>query len=193
MNNKFAGKSDEAVKRATGKSWDEWFKILDSAKASKMVHKDIVKLLHGKGLIKKGKGWPANRSFNEGWWVQSIVVGYEEKIGRRVVGQIADGNFSTSTSLTLEGTMDSVLKQWEKLVKGKTEFDKVKIRGDSRISVTPKWRYWKADLIDGSKINTDISEKGTVKILLSVTHYKIKDKKSSEKWKVYWKEFVEKI
>lgn len=36
MTNKFAGKSDEAVKKATGQTWDEWFKILDKENASKM-------------------------------------------------------------------------------------------------------------------------------------------------------------
>ncbi|HVF69755.1 MAG TPA: hypothetical protein VNA13_04300 [Xanthomonadales bacterium] len=181
MDTKYAGKSDEAVRKATGKSWDEWFKILDEGKVSEMPHKEIVLWLWDKGLVKSG------------WWAQSIVVGYEQKIGRRVAGQIAEGNFSTATSATLAGTMDSVLKQWEKLVKGKTEFGKVKIEGESRISVTPKWRYWKADLVDTSKINVDISEKGSRKIGLSVTHYKLPDKKAIDTWKAYWKEFLKKI
>ncbi|HUQ84788.1 MAG TPA: hypothetical protein VM077_00545 [Candidatus Limnocylindrales bacterium] len=180
MDIKYAGKSDETVKKATGKSWSEWFNILDSADASKMIHKDIVSLLREKGYA---ISW---------WWIQSIVVGYEQKIGRRVVGQIADGNFSTATSLTLEGTMDGALMRWEALVKDKSEFNKVKIKGEPRISSTDRWRYWKVDLEDDSKINVDISEKGKGKIGLSVTHYKLPDKKATDKWKEYWREFLTK-
>lgn len=179
--NKFSGKSDEAVKKATGKTWDEWFTLLDAKGARDMSHKDLARMLYDEGLIKSG------------WWCQSVTVGYEQKIGRRVVGQIAEGNFSTATSITLEGTMDSVLKQWEELIRGKAEFNKVKIKGEPRISVTDKWRYWKVDLVDGSKINVDISEKESGKTGLSVTHFKLKDKESADKWKVYWKELLGKI
>lgn len=178
MNNKYSGKSDEAVKKATGKSWNEWFEILDSEKAFEMPHKDITRMLYDRGYIKSG------------WWCQSVTVGYEQKIGRRVAGQISEGNFSTAISKTLTGTLDSVLAQWEKLVKGKTEFNGVKIKNNPRISSTEKWRYWKADLTDDSKINADISEKSIGKIGLSVTHYKLKDKKVLEKWKKYWKKFL---
>ena len=33
--------SDAAVKERTGKTWPEWFKILDKAGAKKMRHQDI--------------------------------------------------------------------------------------------------------------------------------------------------------
>ncbi len=39
MAKKLAGNSDEAVKRATGKTWDEWIKLLNSKKAKDMSHK----------------------------------------------------------------------------------------------------------------------------------------------------------
>lgn len=38
--------SDEAVKAKTGKTWKEWFTILDKAGATKMTHQEIVKLLN---------------------------------------------------------------------------------------------------------------------------------------------------
>ncbi len=37
--------SDEAVKAKTGKTWKEWFAILDKAGARKLSHQDIVKYL----------------------------------------------------------------------------------------------------------------------------------------------------
>lgn len=192
MKNKFAGKSDEAVVKATGKSWDEWFKILDSADASKMPHKDIVRMLHDKGLIRKRKDWPEDKNFNAGWWAQSIVVGYEEKIGRRVFGAKTAGNYSVTVGKSLAGTPDDVLKIWQGLVKEKTEFNKVKIEGDSRISSTDKWRYWKVDLVDGSKIMAATGPKVNNQSAFSVTMDKLKGEKEVEMWRRYWKKFLEK-
>ncbi len=190
MNIKYAGKSDEAVKKATGKSWSEWFKILDSVDAAKMPHKDIVRMLHDKGLIKKGKGSPANRSFNAGWWAQSIVVGYEEKIGRRVFGAKTAGNYTVTVGKTMDWTPDGVLKKWENLVRGKKEFNKVGFEGEPRTSSTKEWRYWKVDLSDKSKLMVGIGPKTDNKSTYSVTMDKLKDEKEVEEWRKYWKEVL---
>lgn len=193
MSTKFAGKTDEAVKKATGKTWDEWFKILDSADASKMPHKDIVLWLHEKDLIKKGKSWSSNRSFNAGWWAQSIVVGYEEKTGRRVFGAKTAGNYTVTVGKSMNGSVDDALKKWENLVKGKKEFNKVKVTGDSRISSTKDWRYWKVDMEDGAKLMAGIGPKGDKQSAFSVTMDKLKGEKEVEAWRKYWKEFLKKL
>ena len=60
---KVVGVGDDAVKKATGKTWTEWFTILDQAGAQKMNHRQIVTLLrdqHGVGS----------------WWQQMVTVGY---------------------------------------------------------------------------------------------------------------------
>ncbi len=193
MADKFAGKSDEAVKKATGKTWSEWFKILDDTKMSKLPHPDIVRWLHENDLIKKGKDWPAGMSFNAGWWAQSIVVGYEEKIGRRVFGAKKAGNYTVTVGKTMDGTPDDVLKLWEGLVKNKNEFNKVKIGGDSRASSTKDWRYWKVDMVDGSKVLAGIGPKATNQSAFSVTMDKLKGKEEVEEWRKYWKEFIVKL
>ena len=62
--------SDEAVKAKTGKTWKEWFAILDKAGARKMTHKEIVQVLnseHGVGP----------------WWQQMVTVTYEHERGLR--------------------------------------------------------------------------------------------------------------
>ena len=40
--------SDESVIKATGKSWNEWYSILNKAGAKKMEHKDIAEYLSTK-------------------------------------------------------------------------------------------------------------------------------------------------
>jgi hypothetical protein len=45
--------SDEAVKTATGKSWDEWVAILDAGGSRDKPHAEIVRWLYDQGLITK--------------------------------------------------------------------------------------------------------------------------------------------
>jgi len=62
--------TDEAVRIKTGKTWDEWCKILDKAGARMMDHKEIALLLQ--------KGIGLSR-----WWSQMVAVGYENERGIR--------------------------------------------------------------------------------------------------------------
>ena len=43
--------SDEAVKAKSGKTWAEWFKILDKAGAKKWQHKEIARFLYEKKRV----------------------------------------------------------------------------------------------------------------------------------------------
>jgi hypothetical protein len=38
--------SDESVLKATGRSWNEWYSILNKAGAKKMEHKEIARNFH---------------------------------------------------------------------------------------------------------------------------------------------------
>jgi hypothetical protein len=61
---KLNGVTSEAVRKATGKTWDEWLTILDAAGGQKMQHPEIAKLLS------EEYGTPD-------WWSQMVTVGYE--------------------------------------------------------------------------------------------------------------------
>ena len=67
---KAAGVSDEAVHAKTGKTWKEWYRILDAAKAKKMAHKEIAAYL-------------AKEHIKSGWWSQMVAVAYEQARGLR--------------------------------------------------------------------------------------------------------------
>ena len=60
--------SDDAVRSATGKGWDEWFAILDAAGAVAWKHPDIAR-------------WVAGEFGISGWWAQSVTVGFERARG----------------------------------------------------------------------------------------------------------------
>jgi len=62
--------TDEAVRAKTGKTWDEWCKLLDKAGARMMEHREITLLLQEQiGLSR--------------WWSQMVAVGYENERGIR--------------------------------------------------------------------------------------------------------------
>ncbi|MEV0374757.1 hypothetical protein AB0I10_34085 [Streptomyces sp. NPDC050636] len=81
--------SDEALRTATGRDWKQWFTILDTADATTLTHTAIARLLvesHGV----------------DGWYAQSITVGYEQERGLRVVGQSSTGEFRAGVSHTID-------------------------------------------------------------------------------------------
>lgn len=81
--------STEAVKKATGKSWGEWFAVLDKERASEMPHKEIVRLLREKGYMENS------------WWCQTVAGEYEKARGRRVVGETLSAGFEIGVQRTV--------------------------------------------------------------------------------------------
>ena len=100
---KFSGVSSEAVLTATGRGWDEWVEFLDGLGAADLSHKEIVALAAGPGGLANG------------WWQQSVAVGYEQARGLRVVGQTSGTDFQIGVQKTLPVTADVA---WSLLVGG---------------------------------------------------------------------------
>lgn len=70
--------SDKAVLAKTGKTWKEWFSLLDKAGGKRLDHRDIVAIL--------------SRQFGVGsWWRQMVAVEYERSRGLREIHQTAAG------------------------------------------------------------------------------------------------------
>ncbi len=91
---KFSGVSSEAVAAATGRNWDDWVDFLDQQEAGGMSHKEIVALIAGPGGL------------SNGWWQQSVAVGYEQARGLRVVGQTSTADFQIGVQRTLPVSAD---------------------------------------------------------------------------------------
>jgi len=88
--------SDEAVSAKTGKTWKQWFAILDKAGAQEMTHQEIVSLL--------------NRKHDVGpWWCQMVTVNYEQQKGLRQNYEKPDG-FQISVSRTIDTSVAKLFK-----------------------------------------------------------------------------------
>ena len=85
----WGGISDDAVSKATGRSWSGWLEFLDGEGARQMGHKEIVALVASPGGIANG------------WWQQSVAIGYEQARGMRVVGQTSEGGYQIGVQKTL--------------------------------------------------------------------------------------------
>ncbi len=87
--NRLNGVSDAAVTKGTGRDWAAWLRFLDDLGAQELDHKGIVAVLAGPG------------SLENGWWQQSVAIGYEQARGLRVVGQTSAGGYQVGVQKTL--------------------------------------------------------------------------------------------
>jgi hypothetical protein len=90
--NEVSGRADDlgdaALVAATGKSWTEWFEVLNTAGAGRWTHPEIA-------------SWVSAKHGVDGWWAQGVTVGFEQARGMRQPGQMADGTFSVGASRTV--------------------------------------------------------------------------------------------
>ena len=80
--------SDEAIRRRTGRGWEEWFGLLDEWGAVERPHREVAR-------------WVAEEHGIDGWGAQAVTVTYERARGLRAVGEGPDG-FTITASKTVE-------------------------------------------------------------------------------------------
>lgn len=98
------GMSDAAIERGTGKTWDEWFALLDAWGAASRNHAEIARHLYETYGI-------------DGWWAQGVTVGYERARGMRTVHERPDGfsmNASKTFPVPLERLFSSLVEEDER-------------------------------------------------------------------------------
>ena len=175
---------DAAMVKATGKALDEWCAILDGRGAPSLTHTEIARLLHQDYDVPN-------------WWSQMVTVEYERKTGRRVTGQLANGEFRTTVSKTLKGAMDEALDRWLAALPAGDDaaFDGVRFASEPSVSRRGKRYSWRVLLANGAKVTVFISAKpgAAEATLLAVETGKLGGKADIERWKVYWKAYVARI
>ena len=65
--------SDAAVKEKTGRTWREWFSLLDGHGAARLDRRGITRIISGTGI--------------SAWWRQVIAVAYEQARNLRETGE----------------------------------------------------------------------------------------------------------
>ena len=95
---KSGGISAAAVQAKTGKTWSQWFVLLDRDGGRTLNHQDLVALLR--------------RKYGVGpWWQQMVTVEYERARGLREKHQTATG-YSVSRSKTMNVAIKKLYAAW---------------------------------------------------------------------------------
>ena len=165
--------SDAAMKAKTGRTWSQWFTLLDKAGAAKMTHAAIAKLV-------------ATRHKIPGWWAQAVTVGYERARGMRKVNETLAG-FRTGVSRTVDAGMDAAFDAWDN-AKTRAAFLKEKIDFSTRNPGKNLRFTWKV-----GRVEVRFVVKGPKKTQVTVDHTGLKSEKDVGKFKAQWTEARDKL
>lgn len=159
--------SSGAVKAKTGKGWDEWFAILDSAGAAQWPHKETARWLHTSQDV------PA-------WWCQMVTVEYERARGLRRMHE-KTGGFSASISRTLAAPTERVYELWSD--------DKLREKWlgvDPEIRKATANRSLRLTWPGGTHVEVMFYPKGEAKMQVTVDHTRLADANAVESQKEFW-------
>ncbi|OGC86173.1 MAG: hypothetical protein A2142_02430 [candidate division Zixibacteria bacterium RBG_16_48_11] len=166
---KIAGISDEAVKKKTGRTWNQWIAILDKAGAKQMNHTRMAAYLYKQQKL-------------PGWWAQMVTVGYEQARGLREKHQRPEG-YSVSASRVVNVPLSTLYHSWAE-AKQRDKWLKVKRIEVRKATANKSIRITWSD--KKSSLEVNFYDKGKSKTQVVVQHSKLKDAKAAEKMKGYW-------
>jgi hypothetical protein len=152
-----AGMSDAAVKKATGRDWQEWVAALDAAHASEKPHGQIVEHVSSLGT--------------PDWWSQMVTVGYERIRGLREKGQRRGGAYEANKSRTFKVPVEKLF----------AAFTNARTRNrwlDAKMTVRTANanKTIRASFDDGTLAQFYFTDKGNGKSAVTVQHQKLPDK-----------------
>jgi hypothetical protein len=166
--------SDEVVRRNTGRTWDEWFALLDGWGAVARPHPEIARWIgqeHGVG----------------GWWAQGVTVAYEQARGLRAPGQRRDGSYEVNASKTVAVPVDRLFAAFtdpdlrERWLPG----------APLEVRTAKPGRSIRANWEDGStRLTVGFTALGEAKSQVAVTHERIPDPADADRLKAFWRERV---
>jgi uncharacterized protein YndB with AHSA1/START domain len=165
--------SDEAIRRKTGRGWEEWFDLLDGWGAAQRPHKEVAR-------------WLEDEHGVNSWDAQAVTVSYERARGLRAVGEHADG-FAITASKTVavpvgrlyEAFVDESLRErWLP-------------EGGLRERTASKPRSARFDWGDGeSRVNVGFVAKGKGKSAVALQHERLADAEEADRMRAFWRERV---
>lgn len=167
---KAARMSDDAVRKATGRDWAEWFAHFDARGASKMAHPQITEIAHELGA--------------SDWWSQMVTVAYERARGLRDTHQKADG-YSANASKTIDAPVSAAFRAWydptlrDRWLPG-ANLTVRRATPDKSLRIT--WHAARGD----TPVEVNLYSKGPRRSQIAVQHNKLADRPAFEKMKAHW-------
>ena len=163
--------ADEAMVRGTGRPWADWFELLDGWSATERRHPEIAR-------------WLREEHGVDGWWAQSITVGYERARGMRAKYQTASG-FVAAASRTVNAEADSVMAAFVDPARRRRWLPEVSMRRRPTRAPTSARFDWPDP---PSIVVVFVDRKGERKTAVTVQHEKLPDAAAVERMKSWWRE-----
>ncbi|WAL39086.1 hypothetical protein BRM1_07145 [Brevibacterium sp. BRM-1] len=171
-----------ALARATGMGWEDIVAVLEAAGGSRLDHGQLVAVAAAAF---------AGRVDNPGWWAQAAALGFEQRIGRRLPGQRADGTFSATASRTV--ALDRAAA-YERVVGHLGAHPGTiaghPLSGPPRTSRTAQRSFWRADLERGERIELGVAAAAPLaaspqaaRALVTAGAEKVPDPAAAEAWR----------
>jgi uncharacterized protein YndB with AHSA1/START domain len=165
--------SDEAIRRRTGRGWEEWFNLLDEWGAVERPHREIAR-------------WVSEEHGTDGWGAQAVTVTYERARGLRAVGEHADG-FAVSASKTVGVPVDRLYEAFVDESLRTRWLPEGELR--KRTASWPKSARF--DWGGGeTRVVVTFTAKGQSKSTAALQHERLADAKEAERMKVFWRDRV---
>ena len=163
--------SDDAIRRRTGRGWEEWFDLLDQWDAAERTHKEIAR-------------WLREEQGVDGWGAQSVTVSYERARGLRAFGERPEG-FSITASKTLAVPVEQVYDAFvDESLRARWLRD-----GELRERTATKPRSARFDWGDGrTRVVVGFDAKGDAKSTVALEHVRLADAETAERMKRYWRD-----
>ncbi|MFN0123497.1 MAG: hypothetical protein ACKV2V_23590 [Blastocatellia bacterium] len=158
--------SDAAVQKATGKTWPEWYALLDKAGCARMTHKEIVAVV--------GEHFPGP------WWGQMVTVEYERARGLRDKYQKTTG-YAASGSRVIAAPIDRLYK-----AVSDTRTRKRWLPDALTIRKATENKSLRITWTDGSDVTVNFYGKGEAKAQITIDHQKLPDARASAAMKSLW-------
>jgi uncharacterized protein YndB with AHSA1/START domain len=170
---KLNGVSSDAVKKATGRNWNQWLEVLDKAGAARWPHRQTAEYLH-------------ERYHLAGWWAQMVTVGFEQARGLRLRHQTPEG-FEISATKTLAAPVARAFEAWKDPALRERWLPHTPLtvrKATPHKSIRITWG-------DGTILSVNFWPKGPLKCQVVPEHGRLPDADTAEKMKTYWTEKLE--
>ena len=164
--------SDAAIVKGTGKGWDDWFRILDAWDGTAHTHTEIARYVNGEHGV-------------DGWWSQSVTVGYERARGMRALNERPEG-FEVSVSKTVDMPP---LDAWRAFVEPKQRATWLDLGLRLRTGTRTIGRSARFDVpSEGTRVNVLFDPKGEDRCVVTVTHVKLAGAEDVAAHRSAWRE-----
>jgi hypothetical protein len=162
--------SDEAIRRRTGRGWEDWFDLIDEWGGVERPHAEIAR-------------WLSDEHGIQGWDAQSVTVTYERARGLRAVGENAQG-FTVSASKTVDVPVGRLYEAFvdESLRRRWLPDAELRVRS----AIEPKSARF--DWGDGeTRVNVWFEAKGDAKSTAALQHERLSGGEEADRMKAYWR------